>query len=311
MELLSAVSKVLGIKINELMRLSNVAPKKYKVYTIPKRQSGFRLIAQPTSEIKRIQREIVKILSSKLSLHDSAKAYRYSVGIKDNAIVHRANPYLLKMDFQNFFNKIKPAIFFEKIERQGIVLSTADKNFLEGMLFWKPGKKRSITLVLSVGAPSSPFISNFIMYEFDEFIYNWCLTNKISYTRYADDITFSTSVKGVLFEVPKLIKNTLQVYAKGISLNESKTIFTSRAHNRHVTGVTLTVDGELSLGRQKKRMISSLLHKYLLGILSDDEVRSLRGLVGHAMYIEPKFIERMKVKYGNSVMRNLYVEEGM
>lgn len=311
MELLSAVSKELGININELMRLANVAPKKYKVYTIPKRQSGFRLIAQPTSEIKRIQREIVRVLSPKLVVHDSAKAYKNSIGIKDNAKVHMANPYLLKMDFQNFFNKIKPAIFFEKLERQGLILSIADKMFLEGMLFWKPGKKRSITLVLSVGAPSSPFISNFIMYDFDTFIHNWCFNKNIAYTRYADDITFSTAVKDTLFEVPKLIRNALQVYARGISINESKTVFTSRAHNRHVTGVTLTVDGELSLGRQKKRMISSLLHKYMLGILPDDDVRSLRGLVGHAVYIEPKFIERMKVKYGSAVIRNLYLEEGM
>lgn len=311
MEILSAVSKELGINVNELRRLSSVAPKKYKVYTIPKRQSGFRLIAQPTSEIKRIQREVVKILASKLIVHDAAKAYKVSIGIKDNAKIHMANAYLLKMDFQNFFNKIKPALLFDKLHSQGVILSGEDKAFLEGILFWKPGKKRSITLVLSVGAPYSPFVSNFVMYDFDSYISNWCSTRNISYSRYADDITFSTAEKNILFEVPKVVRFALSLCAKGISLNESKTVFTSKAHNRHVTGVTLTVDGNLSLGRQKKRIISTLLHKYTLGILAKEDVLILKGFVGHALYIEPNFIARMKIKYGKEVIHDLFSEEGM
>lgn len=311
MEILSAVSKELGMNVNELRRLADVAPKKYKVYTIPKRQSGFRLIAQPTSEIKRIQREIVKKLASKLIVHDAAKAYRFSIGIKDNAKIHMANPYLLKMDFQNFFNKIKPTLLFDKIKSQGIILSNEDKMFLEGMLFWKPGKKRSVTLVLSVGAPSSPFISNFVMCDFDAYISKWCSARNISYSRYADDITFSTGEKNILFEVPKVVRQALSLCAKGISLNESKTVFTSKAHNRHVTGVTLTVDGVLSLGRQKKRVISSMIHKYTLGILAKEDVLSLKGFVGHALYIEPEFIARMKIKYGKDIMCAIFSEEGV
>ncbi|MEQ4740850.1 retron St85 family RNA-directed DNA polymerase [Klebsiella michiganensis] len=311
MEILSAVSKELGMNVNELRRLAEVAPKKYKVYTIPKRQSGFRLIAQPTSEIKRIQRAVVKLLASRLIVHDAAQAYKISIGIKDNAKIHMANPYLLKMDFQNFFNKIKPILLFDKLKSQGVVLSYEDRRFLEGILFWKPGKKRSITLVLSVGAPSSPFISNFVMYDFDAYISNWCTARSISYSRYADDITFSTDEKNVLFEVPKTVRYALSLCAKGISLNESKTVFTSKAHNRHVTGVTLTVDGELSLGRHKKRVISSMLHQYTLGILPKEDVMTLKGFVGHALYIEPKFIVRMKIKYGKDIIHELFSEEGM
>lgn len=308
MELLQAVSKELGITINELLHLANVAPKKYKVYTIPKRQSGFRLIAQPTSEIKNIQRTIVKLLSSRLTIHKAAKAYIADTGIKDNAKIHMNNPYLLKMDFQNFFNKIKPELFFDKLKPHNFSLSASDRDFLEGMLFWKPGKKRSITLVLSVGAPSSPFISNFVMCDFDNHLNNWCLKHKVSYSRYADDITFSSHEKDILFQIPKIVRRELLTHAKGMSLNESKTVFSSKAHNRRVTGVTLTVEGTLSLGRSKKRMISSLLHKYSIGILTFEDISNLRGLIGHALYIEPEFIDRMKLKYGENIINKLNSE---
>ena len=98
-------------------------------------------------------------------------------------------------------------------------------------------------LVLSIGAPSSPLISNFIMYSFDEELVTICLNKKIMYTRYADDITFSTRIKNNLFELPEIISNLLKEIRKGVEINSKKTIFTSKAHNRHVTGVTLTNSG--------------------------------------------------------------------
>lgn len=95
--------------------LSSKAPKKYRVYYIPKRTSGLRAIAQPTKELKQIQRFLVSELKSILPIHSSAMAYRWGVSIKDNAECHKNNSYMLKMDFQNFFNKIKPEFFLRNL----------------------------------------------------------------------------------------------------------------------------------------------------------------------------------------------------
>ncbi|HBE7189338.1 TPA: hypothetical protein KMT96_004438, partial [Escherichia coli] len=69
----------------KLSILSSKAPKKYRVYYIPKRTSGLRAIAQPTKELKQIQRFLVSELKPLLPIHSSAMAYRCGISIKDNA----------------------------------------------------------------------------------------------------------------------------------------------------------------------------------------------------------------------------------
>ncbi|MEF3101299.1 retron St85 family RNA-directed DNA polymerase [Raoultella terrigena] len=285
------------------------APKKYKVYYIPKRGSGFRMIAQPTKELKHVQRFLVSLLEPNLPVHCKAMAYQNNKSIKDNALLHKENNYILKMDFQNFFNKIKPELFFSKLDNANVTLESGDREVLRNLLFWRPGTKRSVTLILSVGAPSSPFISNFVMYDFDREIDDWCEKNNIVYSRYADDITFSTNTKDLLSSVPKVVKKMLVTNVPGLSVNESKTIFTSMAHNRHVTGVTLTSDGKLSIGRDRKRMLYAKIHKYSLGLLSSEEINKVRGLISFADYVEEDFLSRLRKKYGHDLI-NKFMKEG-
>ncbi|POU74837.1 RNA-directed DNA polymerase [Leclercia sp. LSNIH6] len=309
MQLTSKIIKKFNYERLAFEQLLNEAPKKYKVYYIPKRGAGFRVIAQPTKELKNVQRFIVSLLEPILPVHHKAMAYQLNKSIKDNAYLHKDNSYVLKMDFQNFFNKIKPDLFLTKIEASNLELESLDKFVLRNLLFWRPGTKRSITLILSIGAPSSPFISNFIMYDFDRNVDDWCLNHGVVYSRYADDITFSTNTKDLLVSVPKMVKKMLSEYVPGLTVNESKTIFTSKAHNRHVTGVTLTPEGKLSVGRERKRMLYAKMHQYYLGMLSTEDINKVRGLVTFANYIEGDFIFRLKKKYGNELI-DRFLKEG-
>lgn len=110
---MSVIEKLaLALKKSEaevILFLSN-APKKYKVYTIPKRTSGHRVIAQPSKELKKYQRKYLEL--QELPIHDSAMAYREGLSIKDNANAHRSNRFLLKMDLENFFNSITSNLFW-------------------------------------------------------------------------------------------------------------------------------------------------------------------------------------------------------
>ncbi|WP_241612732.1 reverse transcriptase domain-containing protein, partial [Rosenbergiella epipactidis] len=142
-------------------------PKKYKVYSIPKRNGGERVIAQPTKEIKNIQSDLINHLRGILKVHDVATAYRDGLGIKHNAEKHSKNQYLLKMDFSSFFNSITPEILLDCFLLNEIKLSKNDVLILRNVLFWNKSKENNGKLSLSVGAPSSPFISNAIMYSFD------------------------------------------------------------------------------------------------------------------------------------------------
>lgn len=296
----------IGISRIKLASSARRSPLKYKVYKIPKRHSGVRVIAQPTPEVKDLQRRLVGFLRTQLTVHPCATAYEPGKGIRENAQQHVNNRYLLKMDFSNFFNSIKPEMFKNALLHDSVEIDDSTLMLLINIFFWCPGKKLSGKLVLSVGAPSSPFISNYVMKKFDQLLSEICAKAGITYTRYADDMTFSTQRENVLFMLKEQIATLLaQSGYENITINESKTVFSSKAHNRHVTGVTLTNDNQLSVGRKNKRYASSLIFRFKLGELSTDETLTLKGLLAHYFHIEPAFKLSMKKKYGIAIINDI------
>lgn len=281
-------------------------PKMYKVYAIPKRNGGRRIIAHPSRPLKAVQRDLIEILKCQLPIHDAAFAYQQGKSIKGNAEVHRFNKFFLKMDLSNFFNSIDVELFYNHLDLNSININIEDKSTIKNIIFWRPQKNETGGLRLSVGAPSSPLISNFIMYKFDSIISEVCASFKIKYSRYADDLFFSTTVKGVLFKIPDIVEFILKSkYDDVLTINKSKTSFSSKAHNRHITGITITNSNELSLGRNRKRYISSLVHKYRIGLLDNNATESLQGLLAFAKNIEPEFLMRLKNKYSSDVIESI------
>ena len=306
MQLYNLLCEEFSVSRQELSQFAFSAPKKYKLYRIPKRTSGTRLIAHPSRKLKKYQRFLASHLATLLPVHRVALAYKKGVGIKDNANKHRYGRYLLKMDFYNFFPSITPEIFFRFLESQLIEFSKEDKYLLTNLLFCNLSKKAGGTLRLSIGAPSSPLISNAIMYEFDDVVSSWCSELNVTYSRYADDLTFSTKEKNILFQVPGGIEKYLSSFLGGcISINGSKTVFSSKAHNRHVTGITITNEGKLSVGRDRKRQISSMIHKYSVGKLDAEDHGYLKGLLSFVLDIEPDFKFKMARKYSKGIVESL------
>lgn len=291
---------------SELLELAKTCPHRYKVYEIDKKNGGKRLIAHPSKELKYMQNIILDILKANLSIHHCAYAYVAGKNIKENALLHVNNPYLLKMDFKDFFPSITPGLFFDECEKHNFFFSKEDKNLMANILFWK--KKHAKKLVLSIGAPSSPFISNFIMFSFDTVISEYCKSSGITYSRYADDLTFSNTQKEKLSRLPKLISEKLNfLYRKSIRINNEKTTFVSKACSRRVTGLTLTNENNVSIGRDKKRQISAMVHQYSLGkITSDEDIDKLKGIVNFAIYIDPKFLDVLIRRYGRDVVIKIY-----
>ena len=290
----------------ELFEFAKTCPHRYKVYEINKKNRGTRTIAHPSKELKYVQNVIVNVLKANMSVHRCAFAYVPNKNIKENALLHVKNPYILKMDFKDFFPSITPGLFFNECEKHNIHLSKEDENLIANFLFWK--KKRAHKLVLSIGAPSSPFISNFIMYSFDALINEYCVNHRIVYSRYADDLTFSTQENGALAYLPKIVSEKLNtLYRKSIRINTEKTTFVSKARSRKVTGLVLTNDNKVSIGRDKKRQISAMVHQYTLGSFSDPkDIEKLKGIVNFAIYIDPSFLHFLIRKYGDENIRKIY-----
>ncbi|HCC6090009.1 TPA: retron St85 family RNA-directed DNA polymerase, partial [Citrobacter freundii] len=251
MEIIKNLSKHLNRTESHIKSYLIQAPNKYKIYTIPKRSHGVRVIAHPAKELKEIQYAFLSIL--KFPVHEAAMAYVPQKSIKTNAHAHKNNQFLLKMDFENFFNSITPNIFWYHWNNAFPVIDAEERFWIERIIFWN-NKDLKSNLTLSVGAPTSPTISNFCMYSFDEEVTKYCREKDITYTRYADDLTFTSNTKGILFNLPKHIDKTLKkLFFSAININNKKTKFSSKAHNRHITGITITNDEKLSIGRKRKR----------------------------------------------------------
>ncbi len=304
MTLLDHLRNALPFAEADLAAVLATAPRRYKVFQIPKRTAGsFRVIAQPAPEIKLVQRLIVRDFISNWPVHSVATAYRAHTSIRDHAQSHVRSRYLLKLDFADFFLSITR----EDVSRHAMEIggmSEEDARLLSWLVSWR--NKATGRLSLSIGAPSSPAVSNSIMFLFDEAISNACARFGVTYTRYADDLAFSTNKPNVLHEIERVVVSQLEslLYPR-LRLNKRKTINVSTRDRRSLVGLVLTPENRVSLGRVKKREIRVMTHHFLVGRLSLDKIGTLRGLLSFAWSVEPTFVLALANRYGDEVFERL------
>lgn len=305
MTLLNDIVVHTGMSGVDLLRIIETAPLRYKQYPIPKRSGGTRLIAQPSRELKLLQRFVAQHILEKLPVHKAAMAYVQGRNILDNARAHSSNPVILKLDFENFFHSIKVVDFVSYFKRRNIPsIPVEDMKTIVNILFWGRGEKKADCL--SIGAPTSPLVSNIILFEIDKVLFNEATKKGIQYTRYADDITVSGPSISEVTDFEKFIKVTLsKVKSPYLKFNEKKRGVYTKGMRRLVTGLVLTPDGSVSIGRDRKRAISSLIHKFSHGELSEKDTKYLNGMLGFAIANEPEFIVRMRNKYGNDLIEQI------
>jgi RNA-directed DNA polymerase len=232
-------------------------------------------------------------------VHRAATAYRKHVSIADNAARHASQHFLLKLDFKNFFTSLTAhdlETYFRLHPQPDF--NQHDITNLKKILFWN--KEHSGELVMSIGAPSSPMLSNILMYDFDSVVQSICEQRRVQYTRYADDLTFSTSERHVLREVKLAIEQLCrEIPYPRLFINEPKTVHASRAKSRRVTGLTLTNEGSISVGRERKRLIRAQIHRLLNGKLEIDRLVELQGMLSFVKSVEPDFIEKLRRRYND------------
>lgn len=285
-------------------RIMRTAPIRYKTYRIPKRTKGLREISQPAVEVKALQRGLIEILLRNLPMHEAATAYRVGMSIKENASRHAGDGPILKMDFKDFFPSIKPHDWAAYCNQTGTLTDTVDIRLTSLLLFQRP--KGSSVLRLAIGAPSSPFVSNALLFNFDKLITEAVAKDHVTYTRYADDLTFSAPRAGHLRDVEKVVRATLRgLEYPRLTVNYDKTTRVTRKYGRKVTGLTLTNDGAVSIGHDRKRALHTSVYRASQGRLNADELALLKGMLGFANSVEPQFIEKLRQRFGDEVIAKI------
>lgn len=299
--IVKALSLQTGMDVLLVERIIQTAPIRYKNYRIPKRAGGFREISQPAIEVKALQRGLIEILLRNLPLHEAATAYRTGMSIRDNALRHAGDGPILKMDFKDFFPSIRPADWSAYCEKTGILTEADDVKATSLILFHRP--KGSSIHRLAIGAPSSPFLSNALMFDFDKLVTDAVGRDHVRYTRYADDLTFSAPRTGHLVNVDRIVRAAIKsIDRPRLKINDDKTTRVTRKYGRKVTGLTLTNDGSVSIGRERKRLIHAAVHRASKGELDLPSLAELKGLLGFANSAEPAFILTLRERYGDEVI---------
>ncbi len=256
---------------------------RYKKFYIPKKDGSFREINAPCMSLKMVQKWIFQNILYKVRVSP------YSFGfIKNNkgcplvrcAERHRNNLYILKIDLKDFY----PSISREKIYIQFLELgyNTYASNLLTNLC--------TLEKRLPQGAVTSPFLANLVCYRLDTRIAGYCNKRDITYTRYADDLTFSSDNRDMVRNLYSMIKKIVE--DEGFIINQKKTQFLSPKVHKKIVGVTVN-DGVLKASKLLKRNVRAMIHyQVITGDYSCNE--QIRGYIAFINSIEENYRRKIK-----------------
>lgn len=268
----------LGFSAKTLYGLSNNLDKHYRNTFIPKHDGSKRKLSIPDLILKRVQRSIADNILADYPISRYAMAYTKGSSVQKNASLHVGKQKILKLDIDGFFDhitysRVKDCVFCKENYSEPIRI------LLTMLCYYKES--------LPQGAPTSPAITNIIMYDFDEKIGKYCEENNISYTRYCDDITFSGDFdeKAVIF----VVKDELRKL--GLFLKSRKTAVIPNTKRQTVTGIV--VNEKIGLTKKYKNKIRQEIYcikKYgidghLSKIGASDKQQYLNSLKGRVAFV--------------------------
>ena len=271
------LARFLETSRKKLFDMAKGADGHYRQIELKKRNGGIRILHAPDAKLMSMQRLILLVILMGFSPSEYATAYVRKRRLADNAAPHVGKRYLLKTDISDFFGSIR----FEQVYAATFNTKHFPKQvgvLLTSLCCYKG--------VLPQGAPTSPALSNIVMRNFDDNIGKWCKERGIAYTRYSDDMTFSSDKP--LYHVYQKVKSMLE--ESGFKLNEKKTHFVTNASRQSVTG--LTVNEKIAVSREYKRCVRQEVY-YALKFreISEEEKSRIIGKISYILQIEPDNVQ--------------------
>lgn len=259
----------------------------YTTFTIPKKSGGNRLIHSPDEVLKNIQRTLAakllnhhhQIYANQYHKRQISHGFEKQKSIITNAKNHLNKDIIINIDIDHFFE----SFHFGRV-----------KGFFQKNKDFKSPKNIAIMLAqltcyngsLPQGAPTSPIIANLICNILDMRIISLVKKYKLYYTRYADDLTFSTNDHKMYYKTSTFLLELKEVINEfGLKLNDSKTRISYKNSKQEVTGIT--VNDKLNVSKSFIKDTRAMLdYLYKTGKFTiNSEPGNLNQLEGRFSYI--------------------------
>jgi RNA-directed DNA polymerase len=287
---------------------------RYKSFEISKRNGGIRKISAPAADLRLLQQRLSdllqncieeindnKKLKNKKFKDDLAHGFKRKKSIITNAKKHQRRKYVFNVDIEDFF----PSINFGRV--RGFFIK--DANF---MLHTKVATILAQIAchegVLPQGSPCSPVISNLVGHVLDIHLCKLASANGCTYSRYADDLTFSTNKPIFPIEIAKPVpaqadkwevgdKLKEAILHSGFAINSSKTRMQYRNSRQSVTG--LVVNRKVNVRTEYRRTVRAMAQTLFMtgkfqrlwmvpdatgksvATMTDATMEQLHGMLGH------------------------------
>lgn len=290
-------SKLTHLSKRSVFRFSSYSEHFYREYELPKKGGGVRLISQPNRSLKAAQAWILRNILDGLHVSAVCKGFEKGENILSNARPHQGANVILNLDLENFFPSVKAeqvcsvfkAIGYNPIIA-GIFTSMCTYN----------GK-------LPQGAPTSPKLSNLTCLRLDNRLQGYVGKKGIVYTRYADDLSFSSFSQGRILSLLPMIKKIIK--EEGFEINGSKTRIWGPSRSKKVTGLVICED-KAGIGRKRLHEIRAKIHKVCFLNNAEDHRKEIEHIKGWLAFVKTvdedrwkilnSYISSLKVKYPKS-----------
>jgi S1-C subfamily serine protease len=232
----------------------------YHLFEFAKSGGGVRTISAPDERLKHIQRLLAPLLDRLYSVRGPVHGFVGGKSVKTNAMAHLQKRFVLNLDLADFF----PSITENRVI--GVLSSLGVDGEVAGIV----ARLCCLNGHLPQGAPTSPVLSNMICFRMDKQLLAFAKEVRCIYTRYADDMTFSSQQPMTsLFEgvvppsgkfLPELLVPTLRniLATNGFVPNAAKTHYADRHSRRMVTG--LKVNELVNVDRRYVRNIRATIY---------------------------------------------------
>ena len=248
----------------------NHAFHRFRQFKIKKKSGGFRQITAPRNRsFMMLLQSVNEILKAIYTPSDYAMGFTEKRSVVTNASVHRSQNYVFNIDLKDFFPSVEQGRVMKRLTLAPFNFSPQIALLISGLCSMRVKRVQPIETkqhdldkqfmyVLPQGAPTSPIITNTICDTLDRRLAGLAKRFGLRYTRYADDITFS-SIHFVYSEYGELIKDlSLILISQGFVINKAKTRIQKLGSRQEVTGII--VSDKLNVTKKYVREIRSLLY---------------------------------------------------